>query len=133
VLIAPGLGVGKRWGSRIPPGDPVYVFNYEANGQAAIHRAFFEQMKNVEPEAAAPAAPVVVIMGRHDETVPFELVRSVWDGWEGLLPGSRFIEIADGDHSLVNHVDVIAREIRSFILREGGSRGGSAGSTVKSR
>ena len=120
VLIAPGLGVGKRWASRIPPGDPVMVFNYDVNGEAPIHRAFFDQMKTVEPEAHAPAVPVVVVMGRKDETVPFDLVRSVWEEWErsgALKPGSRFIEIPEGDHSLVAHVDVIAEQIRSFVNR----------------
>ena len=118
VLIAPGLGVGKRWASRIPPGDPVSVFNYERNADAPIHRAFFDAMNSVEPEAEAPSVPVTVIMGRKDETVPFDLVRSVWDEWElsgKLRPGSRFLEIREGDHSLVGHVDVIAREIRANV------------------
>jgi pimeloyl-ACP methyl ester carboxylesterase len=118
VLIAPGLGVGKRWASRIAPGDPVSVFNYERNAQAPIHRAFFDGMNRVEPEAETPVVPVTVIMGRKDETVPFDLVRSVWEEWEKsgqLQPGSQFVELPEGDHSLVAYVDVIAREIRASV------------------
>jgi hypothetical protein len=55
-------------------------------------------------------------MGRNDESVPFDLVREVWESWRGeIVPGSRFIEIAAGDHSLVSYVDVIAREISSAV------------------
>jgi len=115
VLIAPGLGVGKRWMSRVPPGDPVMMFHHDLNAEAPIHRAFFQQMLSVEPEAQAPVVPVVIVMGRNDETVPFDLVKSVWDSWD-VVPGSKFIEIPEGDHSLVAHVDVIAREIRGQVF-----------------
>lgn len=114
VLIAPGLGVGKRWMSRIPPGDPVMMFHHDLNEPAPIHRAFFEKMMSVEPEAQAPVVPVVIVMGRNDETVPFDLVKSVWDSWD-VVPGSQFIEIPEGDHSLVAHVDVIAKAIRDSV------------------
>src|SRR5690349_23115449 len=39
VLIAPALGVARRWQTRIPDGDPIYTFNYARNEQAPIHRA----------------------------------------------------------------------------------------------
>jgi pimeloyl-ACP methyl ester carboxylesterase len=119
VLIAPALGVGEHWLKTIPDGDPVLVFNHLLNAKAPIHRAFFEQMKGVRPERSAPATQVTVVMGEKDETIPFALVRDVWEGWERsgqLVPGSAFIEIPGGDHSLVAHVDVIAREIRKAAL-----------------
>jgi len=113
VLIAPAVGVGERWITKLPPGDPVRLFNHARNGEAPSHRAFFERMVEIRPEADPPAVRVSVIMGRQDESVPFSWVRDVWEGWQGgIVPGSRFIEIAGGDHSLVTHVDVIAREIR---------------------
>jgi hypothetical protein len=34
-----------------------------------------------------------------------------------LAKGSKFVEIAGGDHGLTAHVDVIAREIRAAISR----------------
>lgn len=113
VLIAPAVGVGKRWRERFT-GDPVRVFHHGANGEMPIHRAFFDEMNGVEPETRTPLAPVSIIMGREDESVTFSMVRGVWEEWtaSGSLPkGSRFIEIAGGDHSLVAWVDVIAREI----------------------
>ncbi|HEX9148458.1 MAG TPA: hypothetical protein VF958_04770, partial [Thermoanaerobaculia bacterium] len=66
-------------------------------------------------------APVVVVMGTDDESVPFEHVREHWRGWEGsgrLLPGSRFVEVAGGDHGLVEHVPAIAAEIVRLALEE---------------
>lgn len=116
VLIAPALGVGEHWLKTIPEGDPVLVFNHVLNAKTPIHRAFFEQMTAVQPEKTTPATRVTVIMGENDETIPVSLVRGVWDEWEqsgALVPGSSFIEIPQGDHSLVAHVDVIAREIRT--------------------
>ncbi|HEX6178682.1 MAG TPA: YqiA/YcfP family alpha/beta fold hydrolase [Thermoanaerobaculia bacterium] len=118
VLIAPAVGVARRWHTRLAAGDPVRVFNHAIGGDAEIHRAFFDEMNDVQPELATPPVPVSVVMGREDETVPFEMVRGVWESWtaSGTLPaGSRFIEIAGGDHGLVAWVDVIAREIRAQI------------------
>ena len=120
VLIAPALGIGEHWLGTIPAGDPVLVFNHVLNAKTPIHRAFFEQMTKVRPETAPPFTRVTVIMGEKDETIPIALVRGVWNDWErsgNLVPGSSFIEIPNGDHSLVAHVDVIAREIRSAALR----------------
>ena len=114
VLIAPAVGLGERWINRLPPGDTIHVFNHARNAEAPIHRVFFEKMRQVTPEATAPPTRVAIVMGRNDESVPFERVRAVWESWTSartLQPGSRFIEIAEGDHGLVAHADVIAREI----------------------
>src|SRR6185295_10935729 len=40
VLIAPAVGVGERWGSKLPAGDPIEVFNHARGENAPIHRAF---------------------------------------------------------------------------------------------
>lgn len=117
VLIAPAVGVGERWKSKLPPGDPIEVFHHARNDNAPIHRAFFETMVTIRPEAETPRSRVTVIMGRSDESVPFEWVRGVWEAWTRsakLMAGSKFIEIAGGDHGLVAYVDVIAREIRAM-------------------
>lgn len=114
VLIAPALGVATRWKTRIPDGDPVVVFNHARNADAPIHRAFFEQMANLHVDDDPPPARVTVIMGRKDETVPFYVVREAWDRWMEsgrLLPGSRFIELEEGDHGLVEHAQVIENAI----------------------
>jgi pimeloyl-ACP methyl ester carboxylesterase len=122
VLIAPALGVAQRWKERLPAGDPIVVFNHARNGDASIHRAFFEQIDKVRIDERPPAARVTVIMGRHDETVPFDLVRERWEAWEAsgdLAPGSKFVEIAEGDHSLVAESELIAREIRRSVEDRG--------------
>jgi pimeloyl-ACP methyl ester carboxylesterase len=110
VLIAPALGVADRWKTKIPDGDPVIVFNYARNADAPIHRAFFEQMASLYVDRDPPPDRVTVIMGRNDETVPFAHVDDTWRRWERsgrLVASSRFIELPEGDHSLVSHSDVI--------------------------
>jgi hypothetical protein len=109
-LIAPALGVAQRWQTRIPDGDPVTVFNFARNADAPIHRRFFLQMANLYVDDTPPPARVTAIMGRKDETVPFDVVEETWKKWQAtgtLVPGSRFIELQEGDHGLVAHADVI--------------------------
>jgi predicted esterase YcpF (UPF0227 family) len=110
VLIAPALGVARRWQTTIPDGDPIFTFNYARNAQAPIHRAFFEQMTRLHADDAPPPSRVTVLMGRKDETVPFDVVETIWKSWEQsgqLVAGSKFIVLEDGDHSLVAQADVI--------------------------
>jgi|ERR1051325_1356934 alpha-beta hydrolase superfamily lysophospholipase len=113
VLIAPAFGVAKRWEPRLPAGDTLTVFNYARNADATIHRRFFEQIIAVDVESEPPPVRTAVIMGRNDQTVAFADVAAVWERWsaQGLAPGSRFIEIPDGDHGLTAEVDRIAAEI----------------------
>lgn len=113
VLIAPALGVGARWKTRLPEGDPVTVWNHALNANAPIHRAFFDQMNGVDADAQPPRERVIVFMGRRDETVPFELVEETWQRWEstGLARGSRFVAFDKGDHGLTAYVDQIAEAI----------------------
>jgi len=117
VLIAPALGIADRWRTLLPAGDPIRVFNHARNAEAPIHRKFFEQMFEVRVDAQPPPSRVTVIMGRNDESVPFELVEQTWRSWEarGLAPGSKFIEIAEGDHGLTAHAGLIVREIRQTV------------------
>ncbi|HEX8253647.1 MAG TPA: YqiA/YcfP family alpha/beta fold hydrolase [Thermoanaerobaculia bacterium] len=109
VLIAPALGVARRWQTKLPVGDPVTVFNFARNADAQIHRAFFLQLANLHVDDVPPPSRVTAIMGRKDETVPFAIVDETWQQWtaRGLAPGSRFIELEEGDHGLVSHADVI--------------------------
>ena len=114
VLIAPGLGMLDQWLSRLPDGDPVFAHHHAHNASLPIHRAFFERMATVDVDQEPPGANVTVIMGRNDETVPFDQVAAVWRAWETsghLAAGSRFLEIPDGDHGLTAHVESIAKEI----------------------
>lgn len=113
VLIAPALGIGERWKTKLPDGDPIVTWNHALNANAPIHRAFFEQMFQLDVDQHPPATQVTAIMGRNDETVPFALVEETWRKWEsiGLAPGSKLVVIDDGDHGLTAYVDVIASEI----------------------
>jgi pimeloyl-ACP methyl ester carboxylesterase len=114
VLIAPALGFGTRWIDKLPPGDALAFFHHGEGREIFIHRRFFEAMAGADPDRDPPPTPVTVVMGRRDESVPFDVVRGVWARWEnsGRLPeSSRFVEIPDGDHGLTDFVDQIAEEI----------------------
>ena len=116
VLIAPALGFGSRWTEKLPVDTPLRFFHHGALEEKPIHRAFFEAMAREEASLQPPADRVIVLMGRRDESVPYPLVEDVWCRWVAtrhLPAGSRFVEIPDGDHGLVEHVDRIAAEIRS--------------------
>lgn len=117
VLIAPAIGIGARWMVRLPPGDPVTVFNYALGVEAPVNRSFFMQMNEVDVDREPPPVPVTVIMGRKDQTVPFELVESRWSEWaaKGLAPSSHFLEIEEGDHSMASHAERIAAEIKAVV------------------
>jgi len=116
VLVAPAIGVGARWKTRLAEGDPVMVWNHALNANAPIHRAFFDQMNDVDADAQPPRTRVIVFMGRRDETVPFEIVEETWQRWESLAlaPGSRFIVFDEGDHGLTAYVDQIAEAIHDL-------------------
>jgi pimeloyl-ACP methyl ester carboxylesterase len=114
VLIAPALGLRRRWIEGLPPGNALPFFHHGEERDLLIHRRFFDDMARVETDRDPPVTPVIVIMGRQDESVPIELVRGVWSGWQAsgrLREGSRFVEIPEGDHGLTAHVDRIAQEI----------------------
>ncbi len=114
LLIAPALGFGRRWIEKLPPGDPIPFLHHTAGVELPVHRRFFEEMAAVDADRDPPDVPVVIVMGLRDESVPFEGVADVWSRWKAsgrLATGSAFIEIPDGDHGLVAHVDRIAAEI----------------------
>jgi len=119
VLIAPALGIADRWRTQLPDGDPILVFNHTRKVEVPIHRKFFEQMFDVRVDSEPPPSRVTVIMGRNDESVPFELVHDTWQRWVAsgrLVDGSKFIEVPDGDHGLTSEAGLIVREIRQIAV-----------------
>lgn len=118
VLIAPALGVAHRWKEKTPPGDPIVVFNFALGADAPIHRAFFDQMADLRVDEEPPPSRVTMIMGRRDETVPYEHVARTWERWRAsgkLVAGSKFIELAEGDHGLIAHADLIREAIAEAV------------------
>jgi pimeloyl-ACP methyl ester carboxylesterase len=114
VLIAPAIGFGSRWTEKLPAGNPLVFFHHAEGRDLPIHRSFFEGLASLTVDRDPPVPPVTVLMGEADESVPPELVREGWRRWEEsgrLAPGSRYIEIARGDHGLVDSVSLIAEEI----------------------
>lgn len=113
VLIAPALGFGPRWLEKVPSGDTIPFFHHGENRELPIHRRFFEDMARLDVDAEPPPVATIAVMGTEDESIPFDVVRGVWEGWErrGLADGSRFAAIEGGDHGLVDHVGRIADEI----------------------
>src|SRR6266446_3313270 len=93
------------------------VAHAEATGRGAdapIHRAFFEEMAEVDVDRDPPPSRVIAIMGTKDGSVPFEQVVRVWKSWEPrLVPGSELITIEGGDHGLTAYGDVIEGALRA--------------------
>jgi len=110
VLIAPALGFGARWASKLPEGGSFEMFHHGEGRNLPIHRRFFEEMAHVTVDASPPPVPVSVVMGTLDESVPFDQVADRWAAWEasgGLAPGSRFHAVEGGDHSLLAHGGIL--------------------------
>lgn len=119
VLIAPAVGFGERWRTKLPEGDPVVTFNYALAADASIHRAFFEQMAEVDIDRDPPPTRVTAIMGTDDTSVPYEQVVRVWKSWEPrLAPASELITIEGGDHGLTAYGDVIERAVRKAVVSD---------------
>jgi pimeloyl-ACP methyl ester carboxylesterase len=114
LLIAPAIGFGKRWVEKLPAGDPLSFFHHSAGRDLPIRRAFFESLAILKNDDDPPAVPVVLVMGTRDESVPIVHVREIWRRWDAsgrLVPGSRFVEIAGGDHGLVDYAPLLAEAL----------------------
>src|SRR5262249_29328198 len=115
VLIAPALGFGARWTSKLAPGDPVRFFHHGQGKDLEIHRTFFEEMSAVTVDRDPPKQKVIVIMGEQDESVPFHGVKSTWDRWEAsghLAAGARCLPLAYVGRGLVVSIDCYAWGMR---------------------
>jgi pimeloyl-ACP methyl ester carboxylesterase len=115
VLIAPGLGFGKRWLEKVPDAEEVFLYHHGEEREMPIHRRFFEEMAFVTVDDLPPPAPVSIVMGTEDETVPYAQVAGAWARWEAsgrLARGSRFHRVPGGDHGLVAYGDEIESAVR---------------------
>lgn len=115
VLVAPALGFHERWKEKLPETDEFDLFHHGEERPLPIHRRFFEEMALVRVDENPPPAPVSVVMGTDDETVPYAQVAGAWARWEAcgrLAKGSRFHRVAGGDHGLVAHGDEIESAVR---------------------
>jgi alpha-beta hydrolase superfamily lysophospholipase len=120
LLIAPAIGFGQRWVEKLPAGDPLSFFHHSEGRDLPIRRRFFEGLAAVENDDDPPAVPVVVVMGTRDDSVPITHVREIWRRWDTsgrLIPGSRFVEIAGGDHGLVEYAPLLAENIVDLLSR----------------
>jgi len=120
LLIAPAIGFGRRWVDKLPPGDPLKFFHHAEGRDLPIRRGFFEGLAAVENDDEPPTVPVIVVMGSRDESVPVGHVREIWKRWDSsnrLAGGSRFVEIAGGDHGLVDQVPLLAQCVRDLLGR----------------
>jgi pimeloyl-ACP methyl ester carboxylesterase len=115
VLLAPALGFGERWMSKLPEVDVFELFHHGEGKAMPIHRRFFEEMALVRVDASPPPVPVSVVMGTDDESVPFAQVAESWTRWEAsgrLASGSRFHRVEGGDHGLAEFGDRIEAAVR---------------------
>jgi pimeloyl-ACP methyl ester carboxylesterase len=120
LLIAPAIGFGQRWVEKLPAGDPLTFFHHSEGRELPIRRRFFEGLAAVENGDDPPAVLVVIVTGTQDESVPIAHVREIWRRWDDsgqLVPASRFVEIAGGDHGLIEHAPLLAENIVDLLSR----------------
>lgn len=120
LLVAPAIGFGRRWVEKLPAGDPLTFFHHSEGREMPIRRRFFESLAALENDGDPPAVPVAVVMGTRDESVPIGHVRDLWRQWDEsgrLAPGSRFLEIAGGDHGLVEYAPLLSDNIVELLSR----------------
>jgi len=132
VLVAPALAFGERWSEKLPEGEMLDLYHHGEGRDLPIHRQFFEAMASVTIDDQPPAVPVSLVMGTADESVPYEQVEAAWRRWEEtgkLIPGSRFHRVEGGDHSLLDHGDVIEAAVRERLAGAGGAPPASGGET----
>jgi pimeloyl-ACP methyl ester carboxylesterase len=133
VLVAPALAFGERWSAKLPEGETFDLYHHGEGRDLPIHREFFEGMASVTIDDEPPPVPVSVVMGTADESVPFDQVESAWRRWEAtgkLSPGSCFHRVEGGDHSLLEHGDVIERAVRERLGAEAPTGGAETPSAV---
>lgn len=114
VLLAPALSPDERWTGWIGARgieewrrtDRRLFFNFVTENERPIDYGFFEDvLRHAKPPA--PRVPVRAIHGRKDAAVPVvvseELARA--------YPDRVKLTLVDDDHSLLQHVDLIAQEV----------------------
>lgn len=133
LLVAPAIGFGQRWVEKLPAGDPLSFFHHAEGRDMPIRRGFFESLAVLGNDDDPPAVLVAVVMGTRDESVPIAHVREVWRRWDAsgrLLRGSRFLEIAGGDHGLVEFAPLLAEIVVDLMSRTTSDGKARAGPTA---
>lgn len=117
VLLCPGFDLPSRW----PALFGADVFDawarrgwHEFEGPGGVplrlHWGFIEDAGRHEPIPEVPC-PTVIVHGTRDEVVPVQGSRA----YAAARPHVRLVEV-DDDHGLVASIDVIEREVTSFLL-----------------
>lgn len=97
----------QRWREKGTLAVPHYGFG----GEQPLHFGFYQDGQRYQ-EAAPPAAPTLILHGRHDELVPIERSRA----YAGQYPDQvRLIEL-DAGHHLNDHLATIWEQVQSFVL-----------------
>jgi pimeloyl-ACP methyl ester carboxylesterase len=113
VLVAPALSPDARWKAWIGAEGiekwrregkrPFY--NFVTRNERPIDFGFFEDvLEHARPPALR--VPASVIHGKRDEAVPFVVSEELARAYPALVK----LQLVDDDHSLLQHVDLIARE-----------------------
>jgi hypothetical protein len=119
VLLAPVL----RWFSGGLPEDEMRVWE-EAGVATIFHPAFEREVPlrfdleldgRLYREPVAPAAPVLIVHGRGDETVPVAQSRAYADAFPDRV---RLMEV-DAGHDLNEHLELIWEETAAFLMESG--------------
>ena len=118
ILLAPAVNLIENWQRRL--GDEGitdwretgwhHTFNYAQNADAAVHYAFFEDVRQHSRNDLNVTIPTLIFHGIHDDTVPaaqsthFAAPRPNVD-----------LRLLESDHQLLDQVDTIWAGMREFL------------------
>ncbi len=97
----------KRWreiGTLLMP-------HYGFGGELPLHFGYYQDGQRYQ-EAAPPAAPTVILHGRHDDVVPSQRSRTYAEQYPDEV---RLIELEAG-HDLNDHLAAIWEQVQAFVL-----------------
>jgi pimeloyl-ACP methyl ester carboxylesterase len=97
----------ERWRDQGTAPIPHYGFG----GELPLDFGYYEDGRRYE-DAAPPAAPTLILHGRHDEIVPVKCSRAYAEQYPDRV---RLIEL-DAGHDLNEHLPTIWEQVQKFVL-----------------
>jgi len=121
VLFAPAFGFAQRWEARI---GPAALARWRAEGTAPVHHyargrelpLAIDLLDDARryPAEPDPAAPALVLAGRHDEAVPLAAV----ERFARARPGRELV-VYDSGHELTDVLEPMWERTLAFLRRVG--------------
>jgi uncharacterized protein len=121
VLFAPAFGFAARWEARLEPAAlarwredcTALVHHYRLGRELPLAIDLLDDARRY-PEEPDPAAPALVLAGRHDEAVPLAAV----ERFAHARPGRELV-VYDSGHELTDMLEPMWERVAAFLRRVG--------------